>query len=336
MNILTSSSLGAFRKCPQLYFNMFELRRVPVKEAAPLAFGKLWHKAMEAYWLKGKDAAIQAMKDVADRIEPEDCARICALLNFYDPPIDKYEVISVEEPFEMPIPNPNGGRNFYKYRLAGKVDVEVTDKETGEKWIIDHKTTTKEIIGFGTYWQALQIDGQMRAYCMAFDARGFIYDAVRKPQLKMREAVTETDEDGSPIYLREDGSRALKKDGTPYTGSSTPKGCTRKTRPETLEEYQSRCEAQIQEDPALFYQWREHTKTDDDMNEARLDLWQQVEMFRSCDKAARWPRFSESCVTFYGTCPYLDVCTGRALIDDDAFFRTKSEEHEELSEENAS
>ena len=66
-----------------------------------------------------------------------------------------------------------------------------------------------------------------------------------------------------------------------------------------------------------------------------MDLWQQVEMFRSCDKAGRWPRYSDSCVTKYGNCPYLDVCTGRANLDDDALFRDKAQQHEELGEEAA-
>lgn len=290
MKILTSSSLSKYRECPRRYYYEFDMRRVPASDTKPLAFGKCWHRAMEAWWLGGIKNAVETLKAGAANIEPEDSAKLCALLAHYNPAArERFDVVGTEVPFETAISNPDGGRSFYSYRLAGKVDVLMREKETGDTWILDHKTTSREICGFGTYWQALQVDGQMNNYCLAFSARGFVYDVVRKPTIRL-----------------------CAKDN----GDATA--------------YQARCAAAIAEEPDAWYQWRECVKTNDDMAEAGRDLWQQVQMFRANDTAGRFPRNCNSCVGRYGSCPYLGVCTGRAVISDDALFRTKQDSHEEL------
>ena len=300
MKVLTSSSLSTFRDCPRKYVNQYDLGRVPIKESAALKFGKIWHSALETWWMHDLEATIEKLNEMADGITEEDAAKIAALLQFYSPPNDLYEVIGVEVPFGVKIENPvSNGRSFYGYRLAGKVDVLLKEKTTGSTWIVDHKTTTKEIIGFGPYWQNLQIDGQMNNYCLAFNARGFIYDAVKRPMIKL---------------CGKDEKAAKDRDILPATA------------------YQERCEAVIEEDLEVWYQWREHLKGEDDYRKARRDLWQQVEMFRSCDSAGWFPRNPNACQSLYGTCPYIDVCTDRANIDDDTLFRTKTAVHEELEE----
>ena len=314
MKILTSSSLSRFRQCPRRYVYEYEDKRVPLAESDALAFGKAWHLAMEAWWNDARIRpeydnaahtviAAEVLKEVAEQIRPDHAAMIAAMLSRYSPDASRFDVLSVEESFEAPIENPDPARrNFYNYRLAGKVDVKLRDRKTGDIWISDHKTTTQEILGFGTYWQTLQIDGQMSNYCLAFGARGFIYDVARKP-----------------------GIRLCGKDEK----AATAAGIT----PEAA--YQDRCAEQIGGSPEEFFQWREHTKTSDDLQDAKRDLWQQVEMFRSCDNSGRFPRNPDACVTKYGTCPYIDVCTGRANLDDDSCFRTKEAANEELAEDAA-
>jgi len=296
---LTSSSLSTFRDCPRRYYYAFELQRAPVSVSDAISFGSLFHKAMEAWWQNGMEASVELLKKMAteNEIKPEDAAKISAILKFYDAPKDKYNILGIETTFETKIRNPKGGQSFYGYRLQGKADVLLQHKDTGEIWICDHKTTTKEIFGFGTYWQILQIDGQMNNYCLSYGARGFIYDVVRRPTIKM---------------CGKDEKEAKER------------GIT------TEDAYQNRIESDILEEPSKYYQWREYTKTDDDMNEARLDLWQQVEMFHSCNKDGRFPRNCNSCVSFYGNCPYIPVCIGQASIDDDALYRTKEAQHEEI------
>jgi hypothetical protein len=297
MNILTSSALSAFRDCPRRYHHAYERKRVPVTDAAPLAFGKLWHEVMDAWWWAGSEHAVAYLVEKADEIKEEDAAKIAALLKHYRPPHDRFDVLDVEKYFEVKIDSPTGGRAFRSWRLAGKVDVLVREKATDHIWIIDHKTTASQIIGFGDYWQHLQVDGQMANYCLAFDARGFIYDVVKKPTIKL----CGKDEKAAPQH-----------------GGSAANA------------YQARIEESIREDKEPWYQWREHPKLKDDTREARFDLWQQVQMVRECSKQDRYPRNSNACVGRYGACPYMKVCTYQADIDDDALFRTKEETHEEL------
>ena len=312
MKYLTSSSLSKFRTCPRVYFYAYELKRVPLVTSDALSFGTAWHTAMEAWWNDARlrpdqdnaahtVIAAEKMREIADQIKPEHAAMIAAMLEHYHPDASRFEVVGVEVPFETPIENPlPGKRKFYNYRLAGKVDVVLKDCATGDVWIADHKTTTADIMGFGPYWQALQVDGQMSNYCLAFGARGFVYDVARKPSIKL-------------------------------CGKDEKAGQEAGISPEAA--YQIRCAAQIAQSTAEYYQWREHLKTDEELMEAKIDLWQQVEMFRACDKDGRWPRNSDACVNRYGTCPYVDVCTGRANLDDDTTFRTKEAVNEELVSE---
>lgn len=301
MKIITSSSLSAFRRCPRRYFMNYILRRVPATEPQTIRFGKAMHTALEHWWSGGIEAAVEALNKIALDISPEDTARLCALLAHYNPPRERFEVLGVEQPFEIKIQNPAGtkrSRPFYGYRLAGKVDLVLREVDTGLIYVADHKTTASEILGFGPYWQSLQVDSQMSNYSLAFNADGFIYDVIKKPGIKL---------------CGKDEKAAEEKGITPE------------------EAYEERCEAQIAAEPEAFFQWREFVKLDEDMAAARQDLWDAATLLRQCDKAGRYPRFSDSCTGMYGSCPYLEVCAGGADIGDDRFFRDKTDEHEELA-----
>lgn len=155
----------------------YMLRRVPARDAQPLSFGRALHSCLESWWL-GNIPNFDFLE-----LEPEDQSKIMALMSNYAPPRSDYEVLGVEVDFVAPIPKPSGGRKFYKYELTGKIDLIL--RKNNQIWICDHKTTSSEITGFGPFWRALQIDGQMGIYAMVKDAHGFIYDVIRKPTIKM-------------------------------------------------------------------------------------------------------------------------------------------------------
>jgi hypothetical protein len=297
MQTLSSSRLSDFRTCPRLYYYRNILGRRTVSVAPTLAFGTLWHTVIEILW-KGENVAEYLLAHAAE-IDVQDAAKIKALLMRYSPPRDQFNVLATEQEFEVKIENPDGGRAFYGYRLTGKIDLVLRCKLTHRIWVCDHKTTSSEIIGFGQFWQVLTIDGQMNNYCMAIpalygeDAAGFIYDVVRKPGIRL----CGTDEK-----------------------QATALGIT------PAEAYSLRCEVEIQKVPECTYQWRETPAVESDLLDARRDLWQQVEMVRQCDNAGRYPRNCNSCCGRYRTCEYLDVCTGRASIEDDSIFRNRQEE----------
>jgi hypothetical protein len=173
---LSSSSISTFRECGRKYQFKYILDRVPMRVSRALDFGRALHKCLESYWKK------ELPDFTFSDLEAEDQVKILSIMENYNPPKD-YEVLGVEETFECPIPNPQGGRSFYKYALTGKIDLIL--RKDDKIWICDHKTTSKDITGFGLFWRALQIDGQMSIYAMAKNAHGFIYDAIKKPTIKM-------------------------------------------------------------------------------------------------------------------------------------------------------
>ena len=269
-----------------------------MSESPALSFGKLFHSCLEQWWKKGINEAVKYLANqVQNGLDEQTAAQVLALLAHYNPPREKFVVVDVEKQFEMKIENSVGGRAFRGYRLQGKVDLILRSIGEDKVWIVDHKTTTQEVIGFGSYWQGLQVDAQMANYCLAFDAVGFIYDVIRKPSIKL---------------CGKDESEAKKTGICP------------------ADAYQARIELDIKEAPETWYQWREHPKTESDSIEARLDLFQHCEMHRACCADSRFPRNSNSCSGRYGTCPYLEVCAGRANIENDAMFRTKAQANEEL------
>jgi CRISPR/Cas system-associated exonuclease Cas4 (RecB family) len=285
MIILTHSSLSSFRACPRKYYYEYELGRIPVSDRFALAFGRVVHKALEALYKHGAEKMVEELTAYAGDIEEKDAAMASAMLKHYKKA--DLSIEGVEASFQMPITNPKTGRHMVGYQYAGKVDVLARDAE-GKRWVIEHKTTTSDIEGFGTYWLRLAIDHQVSYYCMAHNVNSCLYDVLRKPGLRVRQN-------------------------------------------DTIDDYYNRLDEEIGSNPGKYFQQREIVKLDADLEEARHDLWQQAHALHFMRTSGFYPRNSNACQSFYGTCPYLDVCTGRSRIDDDAMFRSKEERNEELA-----
>lgn len=296
--ILTTSQQKTFRECPRKCYFAYELGRVVNSERSSLAFGRAWHEAVARIWSDGTAAAIQYLKDRSADFDDETGGKLAVMIEFYRPPVDQFEVIEIEANFEMPIVNPETGRAMREYLMAGRVDGLLKKKADGSIWIIEHKTTSEEITGFSAYWQRLAIDSQVSNYIQAKGAKGVIYDVARKPSIKP----CGKDQKAADI-----------------AGVSL------------IDAYVERCRAEYQGDPEKYFQFREIEKTADDLTEAQSDLWQQAHIYSDCERLNRWPRNCNSCRSFYGTCEYLNVCTGHDTIDNDMSFRTKESKNEELA-----
>jgi PD-(D/E)XK nuclease superfamily len=291
---ISSSRLSTFRECPRKYAHLYVKGRAPIAEPSAFTFGRAWHEALEQWWLNGPEAAIAWLVGKAAEISAEDGAKIAALLRFYNPPRHLYGVLDAEKEYEVPIVNPETGVRNRGYTFFLRLDVEVVTLATGERWIVEHKTTSDEILGFGPYWQRLQIDAQVAFYLIATGCKGVLYDVVRKPMLRISKA---------------DEQKAAA------------------TGLELSLAYQQRLEEAIAAEPEKYYQFRAIEKTADDLAEAQADLYEQVQMLHNCHRRGMYPRNSNSCRTLYGTCPFLGVCTGQELIDDDTRFRDRVELH---------
>lgn len=292
MERVSASRLGTFRECPRRFYQVYIRQRVPLAEPAALSFGRVFHSALEQWWLHGPEAAVRWLVEHAAEMDPVEAAKVGAMLGQYNPPIHLYDVIDTEREFVVPIINPESGRRMREYELLVRVDALVRRKSDGSLWLIEHKTTSEQVIGFGPYWQRLSIDHQVAFYLIATGAAGIAYDVCRKPALRISKA---------------DEMLAAA------------------TRIGVADAYQQRCSKEIEASPEEWYQFREIVKTQADLDEARADLYGQVQMLHNCERRGLFPRNSGACRGLYGVCPYLGVCSGQASIDDDALFRDRHE-----------
>ncbi|KAF0156248.1 MAG: hypothetical protein FD189_1053 [Elusimicrobia bacterium] len=337
MQRVTTSSLACFRSCPRKYLHEYLLGRRRVTEGAPLAIGRFAHTLLEAWWSGGREAVLATLTGAARDITPEDAAKVAAMLHGYNPKLpdgrvarDNFKVAALEQTFDgIKIVNPDTSQPMRTHCLAGKVDGLLLDAE-GQKWVLEHKTTSDEIMGYGPFWQRLSIDHQISYYMLATGAVGVLYDVLRKPEFRICQ-IPELDATGARVVVDATGVRVLKKDGAPRQTADTAKGYTLKSRAETPDEYQTRVVAEIEATPERYYQFRSVVKTPADILEAQADLWAQAHMLADCERANRWPRNSGACRSFFGVCEYLGVCVGSEQIDDDTLFRTKAGQNEELA-----
>lgn len=287
MVTITNSALTTFRACPRKFYFLYVLKRKTRKESAALKFGTAMHLELEKVWQKVKPELPEPYN--------EEAAKIGALLEYYEiPDFESMDILGVEHIFKMGIEDEDG-KPVSDYVYAGKIDVLFQDDEG--LWVLDHKTTGKEIKEWGTYWQGLQVDAQMAWYCMAVKAVGFVYDVIHNPQIKIAAV---------------DRKRAEEEKITPELA------------------YQKRNCDRIEKDRAKHYQFRRFRKTEQMAAEAMKDLYQQTQALDYAYKNDSFYKNCNSCSGIYGTCPYLSVCTGLAEIGDNNFFTDKEFMHEEL------
>lgn len=288
---LSPSQISVYRDCPRKYAHRYITGREPVREDHKLAFGRAWDTASGIWWEHGISEAVAWLVEQAGKIDPVDAAKIAALLKFYAPPRDQFEFVGnqVEATFR-----PSGVHDVQVLCISDSI---LRDKRSREIVVREAKTTSREIEGFGPYWQRLQVDIQLGTYWHAFDAGVIYYDVVRVPQIRC---------------CGKDEAAAKKEHGENPSES------------QIIDAYQVRLEADIQENLDKYYQFRPIWKTDDDARASMEDTADEARRIKHSMRLQQWPRNSGSCITMYGTCPYLDVCSGRADINDPSLFRERT------------
>jgi hypothetical protein len=128
LELLTQSSLRAYRSCPRKYYYRYELQMRPLRaEAEPLRAGKSVHAALEAWSKSGGDLALALT--CLDKEDPYKYAKESAMVTGYHARWEKPTgVIAVEKEWQMELVNPETGAASRTFRLGGKMDgvVEVT------------------------------------------------------------------------------------------------------------------------------------------------------------------------------------------------------------------
>lgn len=308
-NLLTTSRAKTARACLRLHRIEYELGYRPREDAAALRFGSLVHLGLNAWWqTEGApgDRLVAAMAAVNEdpEVDPFERMRAQVMLAGYSlrwgPDVEHYEVLGVEVQFDCELRNPQTGRVSQTWRLGGKIDVLVRDVRDGLVRVIEHKTSSEDITQGSEYWRRLRMDGQVSVYfegarSMGFEVAECIYDVLKKPGQK-------------PLQVN--SKRAVA---------------------ETPEEFRERIAAVVSEDPNAFYQRGTVVRLESEMEEALFDLWQLGQQLREGELAGRAPRNPDACVRFGRTCPFFDVCTGAASLDDPLRFAQNDNVHPELS-----
>jgi len=122
LELLTQSSMRAYRACPRRYYYCYELGVRSLKRAQALSTGTSIHKGIEV--LDSSDGDLgKALAALSDS-DPFEVAKQRAMLTGYAAmyPRGSIKVVYVEKEFRVPFINPDSGGYSKTFVLAGKVD----------------------------------------------------------------------------------------------------------------------------------------------------------------------------------------------------------------------
>lgn len=158
------------------------------------------------------------------------------------------------------------------------------------------------------------MDGQISVYvdgakALGHDVEGCLYDVLGKPGLK-------------PLKATPPESRKYTKEGALYKGQ--------REQDETAEEFRARVRESIAADPNGYYQRGVVVRLEEEMDEARFDVWQMAELVRNSERTGKAPRNPDSCFTFGRACEFFPACSGESALDDPRIYRRSDHVHPEL------
>lgn len=274
-------------------------------------------------------------------IGPFEIAKATAMIHGYDArwadTAGDYEVLAVEVEFRAPLINPDTGAASRTFQRGGKIDGIIRERTGLERTLVlEHKTASDDLGPGSNYWRKLAMDGQVSGYlegtkALGFQCEGALYDVLKKPALRPCQ-IPLLDEQGVKIVLDAAGQRVKTKDGKKFreTGDAA-QGYVLQTRPETPDEYLTRCLAAIAEDPNGYYMRGDVVRLEAESREALWDDWQTAWILRESAKAGRHPRNPGSCMKWGSPCQFWDVCTGAASLSDETRFRKSDHVSPELA-----
>lgn len=303
LKLLTVSRLKTRRRCKRREHYEYVRGFRSAREDENLAFGSLWHEAMDGWWgalAQGKadvarDCAMDAIAGKAR--DPFVQVRAEELLIAYDSrwldeTVAAFEVAAVEIEFRAGLLNPETLKASRTWALAGKVDKCIVSRGLGSKGIVEHKTSSEDVSPGSVYWQKLEMDHQVSNYYVGAETIGFrpefcLYDVVLKPGQK-------------PLKTTPPEKRKYRQDGALYADQ--------REQDETPDEYRVRVREAIGKDPSRYFVRVEIPRTDAQLRDFLGDAWAEAKAMHEDHLAARAPRNPEACFA-YGECPFWAACS---------------------------
>ncbi|MEM9489759.1 MAG: PD-(D/E)XK nuclease family protein, partial [Myxococcota bacterium] len=241
--------------------------------------------------------------------------------------MDDFEVLAVEAPFEGPLVHPLTGQVFKGVKVGGKIDAIV--RWRGKVYLVEHKTTSRDASPGSSYRTMLRMNPQVSLYhlgaqWLGYDIEGCIFDVAKRPQQKPYKATA------NPEKTKGKRCTPCKKLDAPDPTCEVCQGSGWKEEPrlkkghrladETPDEYRNRVAEDIGQASENYYQRIDVVRLEDELIEARLDLWRAAELITASSRFGS-PRNPYACFQFHSACEYFDVCGGTASIEDPRRFR---------------
>ena len=309
MEVLTASRLRTFRECSRLHRYRYTYGLRPRVESDALRFGSLMHLGLAAFWTGGD--MFSAMAGEADDFERAKAEELMlGYATVYTDVRDEYEVLAVEQAFEMPLLNPETMAASRTYRVGGKVDGVLKHIATGRTSVMEHKTTSSDLTD-ADYWAKLDMDQQVSIYVMGAESLGYavddtLYDVIKKPGIR-------------PLKATPPESRKYTAQGFLYANQ--------RERDETAEEFRMRLRADIAAAPEKYFKQRTVTRMNSQIQDSMADMWQTAAALRS----PYAPRNPDACFKWGSRCPFWTHCTTGSDPRESDTFRVAETMHEELA-----
>lgn len=273
------------------------------------------------------DAALNA---IAAFPQPDEAAQVVAakargLIIGYDArwKDQKWQTISTEEVFQLPLVNPETGKESRTFTQAGKFDGIATFD--GRTFLVEHKTTSDDIAHpDAVYWRRLAIDAQVSSYALANWQKGrkldgTLYDVIKKPGIR-------------PKNLAKADRQHIVSSGA-YFGFIVPmairESCAATQDRECPELYAMRLARETMDDPVKYFARKVIPRLDSEVVEFAQELWDVGQSMLEARRHSRHYRNSDACMTYGSPCQFLGICSGHDSPESEKWTRAKGV-HDEL------
>lgn len=229
-----------------------------------------------------------------------------------------YVTTAAEQPYSLPVINPDTGAHSKSFIQVGKIDALAT--YDGRNYAVEHKTTSDDISDpNATYWRRLAIDSQVSKYALANwqagnKVDGTLYDVVRKPTIR-------------PKKLEKKERVSITSLGTYWHGKvsqETQQHIVDGLDRENAELYGLRLTADTLEDPTKYFGRRIVPRLDGEILEWAADLWDISQDLLATRRRNRWPKTSAACMSYGSPCEFLGICSGYDSPDSDRWQKRQS------------
>ena len=329
--ILTYSAIKSFQSCRWKYNQRYNNNLTPFKEKDVLYLGSVWHSVLEIWYGPGEyESKIKKIIIFIDKSFPDYLTdtkqkqnwHLChamfqGYMNKY--PGEDFKPLGLEMEFVVPIINPLTGRCSRTFELRGKVDGLVQIKESGDLFLLEHKTAAQVSMD---YIERLPFDFQINLYAMALSRflklkiSGVIYNVIRKAKLKQSEGESE-----EQYEIRR--AKLIKK-------SKSGKTSAKRKMPESDEVYRNRLIDKYK-DPEMYHRELLYL-SDQDAARTSSELWNIAKLILIAKREGNWIPNWDNCFQFGNQpCAYWPLCrsNNNPLVRDNYY--TVKEPHSELS-----